>query len=59
MENYIINKVIGDIAGIACIKLAITLGGDSDTLAAIAGLCLYKKMPDALVYQTLKKLQTG
>ena len=42
-----------------CIKLAIALGGDSDTLAAIAGpmaYAYYKKMPDALVYQALKKL---
>lgn len=42
-----------------CIKLAISLGGDADTLAAIAGpmaFAYYKKMPDALVYQTLKKL---
>ena len=42
-----------------CIKLAISLGGDSDTLAAIAGpmaYAYYKKMPDALVYQALKKL---
>ncbi len=42
-----------------CIKLAISLGGDADTLAAIAGpmaYAFYKKMPDALVYQALKKL---
>ena len=42
-----------------CIKLAISLGGDSDTLAAIAGpmaYAYYKKMPDALVYQALKNL---
>ncbi len=42
-----------------CIKLAISLGGDADTLAAIAGpmaYTYYKKMPDALVYQALKKL---
>ena len=42
-----------------CIKLAISLGGDADTLAAIAGpmaYAYYKKMPDALVYQALKKL---
>ena len=42
-----------------CIKLAIALGGDSDTLAAIAGpmaYAYYKKMPDALVYQAMKKL---
>ncbi len=42
-----------------CIKLAISLGGDADTLAAIAGpmaYAHYKKMPDALVYQALKKL---
>ena len=42
-----------------CIKLAISLGGDADTLAAIAGpmaFAYYKKMPDALVYQALKKL---
>ena len=42
-----------------CIKLAISLGGDSDTLAAIAGpmaYAYYKKMPDALVYQAMKML---
>ena len=42
-----------------CIKLAISLGGDSDTLAAIAGsmaYTLYRKMPDALVYQAMKML---
>lgn len=42
-----------------CIKLAISLGGDADTLAAIAGpmaYAYYRNMPDALVYQALKKL---
>ncbi len=42
-----------------CIKLAISLGGDSDTLAAISGpmaYAYYKKMPDALVSQALKML---
>jgi hypothetical protein len=42
-----------------CIKLAISLGGDADTLAAIAGPMAYayfRKMPDALVYQAMKKL---
>lgn len=42
-----------------CIKLAISLGGDADTLAAIAGpmaYAYYKKMPDALVYQVMKML---
>ena len=41
------------------IKLAISLGGDADTLAAIAGpiaYAHYKTMPDALVYQAMKKL---
>ena len=44
---------------IDCIKLAISLGGDADTLAAIAGpmaYAYYKKMPDSLVYQAMKKL---
>ena len=44
---------------IDCIKLAISLGDDADTLAAIAGpmaYAYYKKMLDALVYQALKKL---
>lgn len=44
---------------IDCIKLAISLGGDADTLAAIAGpmaYAYYKTMPDALVYQAMKKL---
>ena len=34
-------------------------GGDADTLAAIASpmaYAYYKKMPDALVYQAMKKL---
>ncbi|MBO4751299.1 MAG: ADP-ribosylglycohydrolase family protein [Bacteroidales bacterium] len=42
-----------------CIKLAISLGGDADTLAAIAGpmaYAHYKKMPDGIVYQALKML---
>ena len=42
-----------------CIKLAIALGGDSDTLAAIAGpmaYAYYKKMPDALIFQAMKML---
>lgn len=73
MQNYLISEAIGDIAGspptiirfmepkdyVDCIKLAISLGGDADTLAAIAGpmaYAYYKKMPDALVYQAMKKL---
>ena len=42
-----------------CIKKAIALGGDADTLAAIAGpmaYAHYKDMPDSLVYAALKKL---
>lgn len=42
-----------------CIKLAISLGGDADTLAAIAGpmaYAYYKKMPDTLVCQAIKML---
>lgn len=42
-----------------CLKLAISLGGDADTLAAISGpmaYAYYKKMPDALVCQALKML---
>lgn len=42
-----------------CIKKAIALGGDADTLAAIAGpmaYAYYKTMPDSLVYAALKKL---
>lgn len=42
-----------------CIKLAISLGGDADTLAAIAGpmaYAYYKEMPDDLVYMAMKKL---
>ena len=42
-----------------CIRKAIALGGDADTLAAIAGpmaYAYYKKMPDALVFQAMKKL---
>ena len=42
-----------------CIKKAIALGGDADTLAAISGpmaYAHYKEMPDSLVYEALKKL---
>ncbi|MDO4931626.1 MAG: ADP-ribosylglycohydrolase family protein [Prevotellaceae bacterium] len=42
-----------------CIKLAISLGGDADTLAAIAGpmaYAYYKEMPEPLVYKALKTL---
>lgn len=42
-----------------CIKLAISLGGDADTLAAIAGpmaYAYYKEMPEPLVYKALKML---
>ena len=42
-----------------CLRLAISLGGDADTLAAIAGpmaYAFYREMPDSLVYAALKKL---
>lgn len=42
-----------------CITMAIALGGDADTLAAIAGpmaYAIYKKMPEALVENAKKKL---
>ena len=42
-----------------CLKLAIALGGDADTLAAIAGpmaYAFYKEMPDELVENAKKKL---
>ena len=42
-----------------CIRKAIALGGDADTLAAISGpmaYAFYKEMPDSLVYAALKKL---
>lgn len=42
-----------------CIKLAIALGGDSDTLAAVAGpmaYAYYKYMPEPLVYKALRML---
>ena len=42
-----------------CLKLAISLGGDADTLAAIAGpmaYAYYREMPDILVYKALKTL---
>lgn len=42
-----------------CIRLAISLGGDADTLAAISGpmaYAFYKEMPDYLVYSALKML---
>ena len=44
---------------IDCVKLAISLGGDADTLAAIAGpmaYAFYKEMPEPLVYQVFKHL---
>lgn len=42
-----------------CIRKAIALGGDADTLAAIAGpmaYAFYREMPDSLVYAALKML---
>ena len=42
-----------------CIKLAISLGGDADTLAAIAGpmaYAFYKEMPEDLVSQAMEKM---
>jgi ADP-ribosylglycohydrolase len=42
-----------------CLRLAISLGGDADTLAAIAGpmaYAFYREIPDSLVYAALKKL---
>ena len=42
-----------------CLKLAISLGGDADTLAAIAGpmaYAYYKKMPDELIANAKRKL---
>ena len=42
-----------------CLKLAIALGGDADTQAAIAGpmaYALYGEMPETLVAEALKKL---
>ncbi len=44
-----------------CLKLAIALGGDADTLAAIAGpmaYAHYKSMPEELVENAKKKLPT-
>lgn len=42
-----------------CLRLAISLGGDADTLAAISGpmaYAYYQEMPEHLVYYVLKKL---
>lgn len=42
-----------------CIKLAISLGGDADTLAAISGpmaYAYYKEIPEPLIYKALKML---
>lgn len=53
MEHYLICEAIG------FIKLAKSLGGDADTLAAIScpmAYAFYKKMPDSLISQALKKL---
>ncbi len=44
---------------IDCLRLAISLGGDSDTLAAIAcpmAYAYYKEMPAPIVYKALKML---
>jgi len=44
---------------IDCIKLAISLGGDADTLAAVSGpmaYAHYRYMPEPLVYKALKTL---
>lgn len=44
---------------IDCIKLAISLGGDADTLAAISGpmaYAYYKEIPDHLVFQVMKAI---
>lgn len=44
---------------IDCIRLAISLGGDADTLAAITGpmaYAFYKEMPDSVVYKALRML---
>lgn len=54
--------IISFLAGkdyIDCIKLAISLGGDADTLATVAGpmaFAHYKYMPEPLVYKALKML---
>jgi ADP-ribosylglycohydrolase len=53
MEHSLISEAI------SCVRLAISLGGDADTLAAFSGpmaYAYYKKMPDALISQALKKL---
>ena len=70
-DNYTFNSTCAGTVGpaiicfldskdyIDCIKLAISLGGDADTLAAIASpmaYAYYKTMPDALIYQAMKKL---
>ena len=42
-----------------CLKLTIALGGDADTLAAIAGpmaYAYYKEMPEELIANALEKL---
>ena len=42
-----------------CLKLAISLGGDADTLAAISGpmaYAYYKEIPEPLLYKALKML---
>lgn len=44
---------------IDCTKLAISLDGDADTVAAIAGPMAYanfKNIPDATVYQAIKNV---
>ena len=52
-------EVYEGIKGAVATALAISLGGDADTLAAIAGpmaYAFYREMPDSLVYAALKKL---
>lgn len=53
LEQFVLHRIVD------ALRLAISLGGDADTLAAIAGpmaYAFYREMPDSLVYAALKNL---
>ena len=72
MRNLLLSTAIGDISGkpyesrrirtkdfVDCLKLAISLGGDSDTLVAISApiaYAHYRVIPEALLDNARKKL---
>ena len=72
MRNLLLSTAIGDISGkpyesrrtmttafVDCLKLSISLGGDSDTLAAVSApiaYAYYRVIPEALLDNARKKL---